>query len=182
MKQLSFKINKKWQRGFTLIEIIVVISIMGVVANVVAMMLYQAIRATSAQFTFSDTQTEARYSLSRLTKEINRIRNHDDTLLDISNPNQLSFTDTDGKIITYFVSNNQLMRREQSIAGETVTARSLADSVTTLTFTYFDEDGEITTTTENVRLIKPSVTFNKTNKLGNNHLITIESIINPPWF
>lgn len=183
MKQFTNK-----HKGFTLIEMIIVISVMGIVSNVAALILYQAIRATSLQYTLSEVQSQARTALTRMVKELHTIRSNDTIVIDnLTGPStQITFTDMDNTTITYSLDEtNRLLLREQNIPGETsLGEQPLADSVTTLEFLYFDEDGEETYTNTDIHYIKIKLTFTEPDPLrvSGSSITTLETLLAPNWF
>ena len=115
--------------GFTLIELIIVIMIIGVVAGMVGFIMLTTVDAWTLKFNRSDMLWDGRLALNRMVREI-READSDDSVTTASS-SQFRFTDEDGVDITYSLSSTDLNRTADA------TANMLAENVSSLAFTYF---------------------------------------------
>jgi prepilin-type N-terminal cleavage/methylation domain-containing protein len=160
----------KLQKGFTLIEIIIVISIMGIIADVAALTIYQATRSTSVQQTFFQVQNQSRLALEKMTKDLQMIRKNTD--ITMTPTDEITFIDAYGNNITYSIHNNQLMRG----------TKPLSDHITTLSFDYFKADGTRAFTNNEIHYITIHMTFIKSDTFNTDQEVDIQTTIFPNWF
>jgi len=143
--------NKK---GFTLIELTIVIVILGIVAVIGGAILVHAFQAGNTSRNLIDAAWQSRLALQRMTDEIREAHNIISTA---DNQHILSFTGIDGTAITYNLSGNHLVRNNIN----------LADGVTALTFTYLDINDQTLAysplDTDAVRCINIATTISKNN-------------------
>lgn len=119
-------------RGYTLIESIMVIVIIGIVAAVGVPLLIETIDAWSFASRFQDNAVlAATVAQNRMSREIRRIQN--DTSVMNATAGQFTFVDASGNSITYNRVGTTLMRN----------ADGLADNVNALSFTYYDDTGAV---------------------------------------
>ena len=141
------------QRGFTLVEFIIVIVLMGIISAIASVTLSQGFHSFFASQNVIDADWQARYALERMSREIRIVRSLSD--ITTASSAQFSFNDINGNAITYNLSGTSLMRNTQI----------LADGVQSVTFTYFDKTGASTAILANIRYITISlnITLNNTN-------------------
>ena len=120
----------KKNKGFTLIELVIVITIIGITASILGFMLLGTIKAWTFKFNRNDILWDGRLALDRMTREIRTIKNS--TSVTTATSSQFRFTDTGNKDITYSLSSTNLNRTENG------TANLLAGNVSSLTFTYYN--------------------------------------------
>lgn len=139
--------------GFTLIEMIIVIVITAILASVGVPLLVNL--ANSFQFSIArkNLSESAEVTLRRMDREIRRLRNIES--ISTATSTTYAFTDIDNYIIQYARSGSTLQRTLN------VTTDILADNVTSLTFTYYDDFGNITAVLTNIRLIQIDITISK---------------------
>jgi prepilin-type N-terminal cleavage/methylation domain-containing protein len=127
-------------RGWTLIELIMVIVIVGILAVFVGPVLMNAVRAYDRTQATVNAYAKMRYALERITREVAAVRRNpaNTTALDISTmtATNLQFFKEDGTEVAI------------TIAGTNVTVNyvgtgtgTLTDQATALTFTYYRHDG-----------------------------------------
>lgn len=141
----------KQQQGFTLIELVLVIILVAVMANVASTMLAEGLRAYLTTKNITDADWQGRIALQRMERDIRAIRSSNDVATATSS--QLSFVDTSGTTITYELSGTTLLRNSQA----------LADGIQTLTFSYFDQNGTSTATTTAIRYIRIALNITQGN-------------------
>ena len=129
------------ERGFSLIEMILVIVIVGIIATVGAQLM-----GTGFQLYFTgrdtlDVDAQARLALERMTRELRAVRPA--TGLTMVPATEVTFTDVDGTAVRYYISAGDLLRNTQVLAG----------GVSGLNFVYTDNGGAVTAIPAQVRYI-----------------------------
>ena len=152
--------------AFTLIEILVVLTVVGLIASVSAPFLVTAVQAIDLLTSQSGLQDNAEVALSRISREARRLRN--DQSVQTASGTTFRFTDLDNNDITYTQSGTTLTRQVQPNAADV-----LADSVSAggWAITYYDDDGNslasptvgIGTSTD-IRRIQFQITFQDDNQ------------------
>lgn len=125
----------KKNKGFTLIEVIIVIIVIGIVSVIIGSMLLGVVKAWTFKFNRNDILWDGRLALDRMTREIRAIKNS--TSVTTATSSQFRFTDTGNKDITYSLSSTNLNRTENG------TANLLAENVSGLTFTYYNSSDAV---------------------------------------
>jgi prepilin-type N-terminal cleavage/methylation domain-containing protein len=123
------------KNGFTLVELVIVISVVGIISTIVGSMLLGAIDAWVFKFNRNDILWDGRLALDRMTREIRTIKNS--TSVTTASSAQFRFTDTGNKDITYSLSSTNLNRTENG------TANLLAENVSSLTVTYYNSSDAV---------------------------------------
>src|SRR5574341_583889 len=89
-------IRNPQSKGFTLVEIVITIVLIGILSGIAAMIILQGVRAYSDEQSRSDVHYQARLALERMAREIRMIR----STADMSTPTawaiDLRFTEVDG--------------------------------------------------------------------------------------
>ncbi|HAZ09750.1 MAG TPA: hypothetical protein DCY56_01400 [Candidatus Omnitrophica bacterium] len=125
----------KKEKGFTLIEVIIVITIVGIVSVIIGSMLLGVVKAWTFKLNRNDILWDGRLAMDRMTREIRTIKNS--TSVTTASAAQFRFTDTGNKDITYSLSSTNLNRTENG------TANLLAADVSALTFTYYNSSDAV---------------------------------------
>jgi prepilin-type N-terminal cleavage/methylation domain-containing protein len=144
--------------GFTLIEIVIVIVIIGIISTVAAMIIMQAVKMYSDENARTDIHYQAKLAVERMAREIRSARQQSEigtTVLGTitGNPtNSFIFTDITGTTITYSLTGTTLNRTVGGIPSP------LAQGVTTLGFQHYTSASALTTTPASVWLVEINVT------------------------
>ena len=121
--------------GFTLIEIIITIVLIGIIASIAAGIILQGVRSYSDVDNRSNVRYQAQLAVERMAREIRMIRSA--TAVDITalTATNLQFNDING--------NNIQFQRVGAIAPYTMQRNTnvLANNVQSITFSYFANDG-----------------------------------------
>jgi prepilin-type N-terminal cleavage/methylation domain-containing protein len=120
-------------KGFTLVEIVITIVLIGILSGIAAMIILQGVRAYSDEQTRSDVHYQARLAVERMAREIRMTRSTTD--ITTFTASDLRFTKVDGSISGFNWSNPTLNRWNG--AGNDV----LASGVTAFSFSYYRNDG-----------------------------------------
>lgn len=148
-------------RGFTFLELIMVIVITGIIVGMSATLVSQGFRAyfTAKQLLLSDTV--GGYVFERMTRELHNIRSNADFTVSSTTATSITFTTSEGNTITYQLSGNQLLNISNS--GTTV----LADKVQSLNFSFFDNSGNATSTNVHYIVISMGIIVNGSGTVTN---------------
>lgn len=138
--------RRRYQNGFTLIELIMVIMIMGIVSAIIGGILLNSYQTFQTAKNIGETDWQGFIALQRMTDEIRSIRSAND--ISTASTSQLSFTDINGSAVTYQLSGNNLLRNSQT----------LASGIQSLSFGYLNSAGGTAATTALVRYITISIT------------------------
>lgn len=146
------------QRGFTLIEITLAITVMGIIALVGAQILASGTKAYSEATDSLETLTKARQTMTRIIAEL-READYNGTQYLITTPyasNQIVFTKRDGVTVTIATSGANVTLGYSSPA---VTS-TLTNQLSSLAFAYYLENAVTTTTSStNVAYIQVTLTL-----------------------
>lgn len=129
-------------RGFTLIEVVLTIVLVGIVAGVAAVIIMQGTSAYSTGRSRLEAHEQARFALERMAREVRQIRSRaaapvDDILT--MTPAGLEFIDLGGTQVGFRLSGSTLERREDGGPWQ-VLATGITAPAGAL-FTYFDAAG-----------------------------------------
>lgn len=134
-------------RGFTLVEVILVMLLLGIIAAVGAQIMGAGLQTYVAARDSLSVDAQARLALERMTRELRAVRSPSG--LSLTPGNEVTFIDTDGTSIRYCLAMvngcpgttaGELMRNNQPLAG----------GVSGLAFTYSDRNGAPTADPEQV--------------------------------
>lgn len=151
-----FKHDQINESGFTLVEMVMVIVILGIIAATASTMLSNGFTAFLTGQNVTDADWQGRLAMERLEGDLRAVRSPSD--IATATATQLIFTDMSGTSITYQLSGTTLMRN----------AQVLADGVGGLTFAYYDLNGSATAVLTSIRYI--SYSLNITQK-GTNYTV-----------
>ena len=119
------------EAGFTLIEMVITIVVIGIIAGISAMLILQAMRGYSDQDVRADLTNQARLAMERMAREIREVRDCTATDIPTMAGGTISFVDNTGTAITYTTSGTDLTRN----------GTALASSVSGLIFGYVMRSG-----------------------------------------
>ena len=148
-------VTQKSRRGFTLIELIMVIIIVGVLTGISSLYIKETIDLWRFLTFRNEVISQERIALMRMSREIRQIK--DAYSITSANAQQFQFTDSNSAPIGYLLSGSNLLRN----------ADVLAERVSALTFTYYNKTNQIIAT--------PQVAPNKTDIYLININMTVQS-------
>ncbi len=152
---------KRGTRGFTLVEMIMSLVIIVILAGLAGPLLAVSVDAMGLHMDRADLDESASLALSRMGREIRRLRN--DESVGTASATVFEFVDNDDVQIRYRLTSTTLMRTQGANPES-----GLADQVQagTLAFTYYDDDGNTIATptvglgtSTNIRRVRIQMTF-----------------------
>jgi prepilin-type N-terminal cleavage/methylation domain-containing protein len=139
---------RKEEKGYTLLELVVVVVITGIISVVIGSLVGQQARNFTSIFSSSDLLDDGRNTINLLRRDL---RNSSNDSINTMTYDLLNFTDSDGNIVEYEFAANILYR------NSTVIAENLqADP-----FIYFDASKSEVYVPANVSLIQVTLDFKK---------------------
>lgn len=143
--------------GYTLIEMVIVIMLIAILSPIAATILTQQFQIFATGQDFANADWQARTGLDRMTKDIRAA-----TKLINAENNTITFETLNGETITYNLGG---INNKQLIYTTSTTSQPLADNINSITFSYFDKDGNISTNDAsyiriNTNVLNRSVNFN----------------------
>lgn len=141
-------------KGFTLIEAIITIVIVGIISSIAALIILQAMKATTKEKNLSDAHYQARIALERMAREIRTIRSQTLADIPVMNATVFRFTDVQGVQMGFQLNAGNIQRTQDNAA----TWQTLASGVTALNFSYFQQDGVTAATATTLWFVEISLT------------------------
>jgi prepilin-type N-terminal cleavage/methylation domain-containing protein len=145
--------------GWTLVELIMVMVIVGLLAIFVGPLLLNAVRAYDRTQTTVNTYGKMRYAMERMVRELSGIRRNpaNTTQYDVAAMTATTFTftneDTPPTQVTITSGGGNLTLTYVGIAGGTLT-----DRVTAFSLTYYRHDGTVTANSTELEFVEISLT------------------------
>jgi prepilin-type N-terminal cleavage/methylation domain-containing protein len=124
-------------KGFTLIEAIITIVIVGIISSIAALIILEAMKASSKEQNLSDAHYQARLAVERMAREIRTVRSQTVADIPMMNVANFQFTDIQGIQMGFRLNSGNVQRTQDNAA----TWQTLATGVTTLNFSYLQQDG-----------------------------------------
>lgn len=124
--------NAKKQKGFTLIELILVMIIVGIVVAGSSNLLAQGFKSFIATKDIINANRQDIIALESITRDLRMIRSNSD--ITTASNTSIAFNDTTGNTINYNLNGATIERNSQP----------LADGLPDLSFAYYDTNGEQT--------------------------------------
>lgn len=120
--------------GFTLIEIVITIALVGILAGIAALILVQGITSYSVEEARVDVHYQARLAMERMAREIRQIRSTAD--ITAMTNTSLRFTDVNGASVGFTWTGPTTLSRWNGV-GTNV----LAPNITAFNFNYYQQNG-----------------------------------------
>ena len=154
--------SMKQNKGFTLVELIIVIVIVGIISGFGALALEMAAKSINKNKELLEITWQSQIVFQRLERELREAK----AILDSSNLRQIRFKVTNNRVIRYRYRTNQnrldLQRRYERNNGNAIENwTALAKNISDLRFTYYDENFNTTSTESNAKCVTVSATFTK---------------------
>jgi prepilin-type N-terminal cleavage/methylation domain-containing protein len=133
----------KKPNGFTLVELVLTISLLGIIVVVSGILMGRGLEAYRLVSARTDSVHQARYALVRLQKELEALRE-----VRTASPNRIVFLDSGMREVEFRYEGGLLYRG----------ADILSDRVTSLAMTYYRDNGNETSAAPQVRRIHLDMT------------------------
>lgn len=146
----------KKRQGFTLIEIIIVMVLIGILGGAISPFIYNLSKIIILEYSLGGVNTQARVAMERMSRELRVIRSNTSADLTAAT-DAISSTTINGDTIGFSLSGSNLMRNSQI----------LASNVSDLTFTYYDSSGATTATVTDMKFIRIDLTLTQNNSSAN---------------
>jgi prepilin-type N-terminal cleavage/methylation domain-containing protein len=140
------------QRGFTLLELVLVMVLIGILSALLSPFIAEAIESSAQHYAMSDVLSQGRFAEMRVVHDLRNIRSNTATDLSNMGANSITFNDVTGTQISYSLAGSNLQRN----------GVDLAKNVSALTFSYYDKTGAVTATVSQVCYINVSFIISQT--------------------
>lgn len=144
------------QRGFTLVEMVLAISIISILFFVSTLVMRESLDAYSHVQTRGSNTQDTRYGMERMVRELLLAGDTPTTRIQSISSNAISFVDSNGNITNFTLSGTNINR-----GGDT-----LLQNVTSFTVTGYKDNGNVTTTAADVRRVRIALVTTPLNDPG----------------
>lgn len=141
--------------GFTMMEMVVVIVIISILAAASGRVINQGFSTYTSSKDMTLNTAQARMAMQRLSNDLRNIPSP--ASITAIGSNQIVFVDESGTTVTFVLTGTDLTRNSQI----------LANNVSSFVLTYFDRNGDTTSTINNIRYIQMSMSVTQNNKTNN---------------
>ncbi len=138
-------IKNKRKNGFTLIEAVVVFSLLAIITFGLASFIINALQAWLLISNRDAAVATGRVTMNRLVAELRRIKSPSDILVSAST--ECKFLDLDANTIDFVQTGTNLYRNGDSLCANLAASGGLL-------FTYLGSTGEVTAVTANMRAVR----------------------------
>lgn len=145
----------KVQKGFTIIEVVLVILIIGIVSTVGAQVIVQSFLAQQTAKEVLESTMAADMALERMSRELRQAQSFSSALA-----TQIAFVDYQGNAINYSQRGTQLLRSQN---GQT--AQVLCQPISGITFSFLDKNLQTTNVNTAITFIQISLSVTRTQGL-----------------
>jgi len=152
------------QRAFSLVELIIVITILAVLSVIMLPMLQSGFNSYFTQRNLTDANWQGRLALARIARDLRSLPSSNN--ISTANSTQLTFINSANTSVSYTLNGTSLQRN----------GLTLANGVSALTFGYYDSTGAVTALLANIGYI--SITLNITQNNTNSTVTTTVDLRN----
>jgi prepilin-type N-terminal cleavage/methylation domain-containing protein len=169
MEYLKFNILKiNSNKGFTLVEIVMTIVLLGIISGIVFITIYQGGKSYGDIYSMNNLSSQDRIAMERLSREIRRVRctvsgnsctATASDITEMSTSSEFRFVNTiyEGRGFRYDSGSNAIYLRQGSGAGDPEDV--LIGNVSAFSFDYLDSDDTTTATVSEVWSIVVNITL-----------------------
>lgn len=133
-------------RGHTLVEMVVVITVLGIIALVPSVVIVESMRIHNRVAPTLEASYQARLATEKMKRELREL--DDTSKIGLMSATSLAFVDGEGDTITYALTGTDLTRNDDL----------LAQGVTDLNFAFVQQDGKVVSTSADLALIEIDLT------------------------
>lgn len=131
------------RKGFTIIELLIVVIVLSIVATIAVPYLDILNKAVTAEYAISRIDTQARIAIERMARDIRSAQS-----ITTAGSSSLTYMDNSGTAVTFDLSGTNLQRNDTS----------LASSISAVSFTYYTSSGATTILAGSAKYIKITLT------------------------
>lgn len=140
--------------GYTLVEMVVVMVILGIVGLVAAVVLLESMRVYARIVPAMDASYKAQHAVQRMKREIRGLK--DAASISSLTTSAFTFADTSDQTVSYVFTGSDLTRN-----GDL-----LADGVRAMNFSYFQKDGSPAASPADLHLVEVDLTVQNGDELS----------------